>query len=196
MGVQLGKGSTGSVYEGKDLQSEQTVAVKVIELATIDNEVTHYLLEMEKKALMAIESPYVLKGLKIWQDKKFCFMVSEHCNGGTLKQHIYKKGKLEEEESLDLIRKVLEGYQHLVNKKIVHRDLKPANIMLHDKSPKIIDFGYCEISGYKKPSLEYNVGSPSYMAPESFDLNIYNEKTEIWAIGVILFECVTGRTID
>ena len=54
MGVQLGKGSTGSVYEGRDLRKNSTVAVKVIELASIDNEVTQYLLEMEKKALMSI----------------------------------------------------------------------------------------------------------------------------------------------
>ena len=86
---------------------------------------------MEKKALMAVDNPYVLKGLKIWQDKKFCFMVSEHCNGGTLKQYIHKNGKLDENKSLDLIQKLLEGYQQLVNKKIIHRDLKPANIMLH-----------------------------------------------------------------
>jgi len=55
-----------------------------------------------------------------------------------------------------------------VEKGIVHRDLKPANIMLHNGKPKIIDFGYSEIRGFSKPLLEYNVGSPSYMAPESF----------------------------
>lgn len=60
---------------------------------------------------------------------------------------------------------LLLGYQALVEKGIVHRDLKPANIMLHEGTPKIIDFGYCEVAGYPKPSLEYNVGSPSYMAP-------------------------------
>lgn len=177
MATQLGKGSTGSVYSGKDLRSGEKVAVKIIELSTIDNEVTQYLLEMEKKALLAINSPYVLKGHKIWQDHKFCFMVTEYCNGGTLKNYIQKKGKLDEEKSLALVRNILEGYQHLVKKGMVHRDLKPANIMIHEDSPKIIDFGYCEIEGYSKPSLEYNVGSPSYMAPESFDLNIYNEKT-------------------
>ena len=52
-----------------------------------------------------------------------------------------------------------------MDNQIVHRDLKPANIMMHDDNPKIIDFGYCEIEGYKKPDLQYNVGSPSYMAP-------------------------------
>ena len=92
-------------------------------------------------------------------------MVTEYCNGGTLKQYIQKNGKLDEDKSVLFVHKILEGYQHLVDKKIVHRDLKPANIMIHNDCPKIIDFGYCEIDGYQKPSLEYNVGSPSYMAP-------------------------------
>ena len=92
-------------------------------------------------------------------------MVTEFCNGPTLKQHIKSNGQLSEEKSLEIIQCVLEGYQNLVQKKVIHRDLKPANIMLHDSLPKIIDFGYCEIDGYDKPSLEYNVGSPSYMSP-------------------------------
>ena len=86
---------------------------------------------MEKKAVMAINNPYVLKGLKIWQDNKYCFMVTEYCNGGTLKSYIHKKGKLSEDKSIDLVHKILDGYQHLVKKGIVHRDLKPANIMMH-----------------------------------------------------------------
>lgn len=57
------------------------------------------------------------------------------------------------------------GYKKLREKRIVHRDLKPANIMFHNGNPKIIDFGYCEVEGSAKPSLNYNVGSPSYMAP-------------------------------
>ena len=66
-------------------------------------------------------------------------MVTEYCNGGTLKQYIHRNGKLDEEKSLNLIKKLLEGYQHLVHKGIVHRDLKPANIMLQNECPKIIE---------------------------------------------------------
>lgn len=68
--------------------------------------------------------------------------------------------------------------------------------MFAENLPKIIDYGYCDIHGFSKPPQKYNVGSPSYMAPESHQHNIYSEKTEIWALGVILFEMLTGRTID
>ena len=64
----LGKGATGCVYFGKDLKNDFTVAVKIIKLETIDNEVTEYLLKMEKCALMLLNSPFVLKGLKNWQN--------------------------------------------------------------------------------------------------------------------------------
>ncbi len=66
---------------------------------------------------------------------------------------------------MEVIGGVLEGQMELVAKGVIHRDLKPANIMMHDGLPKIIDFGYCEIKGRVTPDLEYNVGSPSYMAP-------------------------------
>lgn len=77
------------------------------------------------------------------QDGRYCFMVTEYCNGGTLKKCIQEQGKLEEGRALGIVRSLLEGYQCLVNGKVVHRDLKPANIMLHNNNPKIIDFGYC-----------------------------------------------------
>jgi serine/threonine protein kinase len=92
--VVLGKGSTGSVYEGQDLRNGSKVAVKVIDLATIDNEVMEYLLSMEKTALMTLNSPSILKGLRVMQDQKFCFIVTEYCNGGTLKNYIQSKGLL------------------------------------------------------------------------------------------------------
>jgi serine/threonine protein kinase len=58
---------------------------------------------------------------------------------------------------------------------------------MHNGHVKIIDFGYCEIKGYKRPEIDYNVGSPSYMSPESFSKNQYSEKSEIWAVGVTFY---------
>ena len=144
------------------------MAIKVINLRTIDNEVTKYLLRMEKIAVMSTDSPFVLRGVKTFQNKQSCYIITELCNGGSLKTQLRMSGALSEEQSMRYLVEILRGECSLIEKGIVHRDLKPANILLHNGSIKIIDFGYCEIKGHAKPSLDYNVGSPSYMAPEAF----------------------------
>jgi serine/threonine protein kinase len=141
------------------------VAVKIIDLRTVDNEVTQYLLDMEKAAIMSVVNPNVLRGLKVTQNNRFCFIVTELCNGGSLKSLIRSNGPLGEEKSTKILVELLKGMCSIIGKGILHRDLKPANILFHNGQAKIIDFGYCEIKGYPKPDLEYNVGSPSYMSP-------------------------------
>jgi serine/threonine-protein kinase ULK/ATG1 len=96
---------------------------------------------------MTANNPYVLRGLKMAQDSRYCFMVTEFCNGGTLKKEIKSapRGYLSEDRAMSILYYLLLGYSSLVEKGIVHRDLKPANIMLHNGKPKIIDFGFCEV---------------------------------------------------
>lgn len=79
---------------------------------------------------------------------------------------------------------------------MVHRDLKPSNILMKGGQPKISDFGYCEVAGVKKPSMYYNVGSPSYMPPEAYIKNFYSEKSDVWAVGMIFYEMLKGATLD
>jgi serine/threonine protein kinase len=90
----LGKGSTGQVYVGKSLKDLSSVAVKVIDKKTIDNEVTSYLLTMEKTALMTVDNPFVLKGIKVFDDNLSFYLVTEICSGGTLKENIKDHGLL------------------------------------------------------------------------------------------------------
>lgn len=76
MDVVLGQGSTGCVYQGLHMKTGNKVAIKVVDLSTIDNEVASYLLTMEKTALMIVNNPYVLQGLKVAQDSRYCFMIT------------------------------------------------------------------------------------------------------------------------
>lgn len=84
----------------------------------------------------------------------------------------------------------------------MHRDLKPDNIIFKtrsdsDKRLAIIDFGYCEMEEVpNKPQMYYNVGSPKYMAPEAFKNSRYSEKSDIWALGIIFYEMLVGKTCD
>lgn len=83
-------------------------------------------------------------------------------------------GRLEEAEAIYFFRGLVNGYAECVKQGIIHRDLKPSNVLLSEGVPKIIDFGYAEIAGVPKPKMYYNVGSPSYMAPESILDNVYS----------------------
>lgn len=74
-------------------------------------------------------------------------------------------GRIGEDEALDMFDLVVDGYKCCVDHGVIHRDIKPANILVHDGVPKISDFGYCQVAGIPKPQLQYNVGSPCYMAP-------------------------------
>ena len=90
---------------------------------------------------------------------------------------------------------LMEGYREIYDHQIVHRDLKPANLLITDsKILKIADFGFgIKSKELAKPS-KYNVGSPLYMAPESLKKNEYSYKTDLWSIGIIFFEMLTGDT--
>lgn len=108
---------------------------------------------MEKIALMTVVNPHILRGLKVIQNNHFCYLITELCNGGSLKTCIKVNGSLGEEKSLNFLIEILKGECSLIGKGIIHRDLKPANILLHNGQVKIIDFGYSEIKGHKKPNL-------------------------------------------
>lgn len=95
---QIGKGSSGKVYQGShshdpgiDTRNNRQVAIKAIDMSTITNEVTQYLLESEKQALLNIKSPYVINAIEIIQNKKYCFIISELYKGGTLKEQIQSR---------------------------------------------------------------------------------------------------------
>ena len=98
---------------------------------------------------------------------------------------------------MGLFRKITEGTQALTHEYMIHRDLKPANVMVDSKgSVKIIDLGYCEIIMAKKVMKTFNVGSPSYMAPEAYNKTLYSQKSDAWALGMILYEMLHGSTLD
>ena len=98
---------------------------------------------------------------------------------------------------MPIFRKIINGYCSIIDGLFIHRDLKTANIMLREnKDPVIIDFGYCEMIMGKRPLIRYNVGSPSYMSPEAYESSRYSEKSDVWALGVILYEMLMGKTLD
>jgi serine/threonine-protein kinase ULK/ATG1 len=90
------------------------------------------------------------------------------------------------------MQQIVAGYLNFAKKNIIHRDLKPANILMCDGQLKIADFGFAIKVCDAAKSNKYNVGSPLYMAPESLRRNEYTLKTDIWSLGIIFYEMLTG----
>jgi serine/threonine protein kinase len=97
---------------------------------------------------------------------------------------------------MTILKGIVSGCKTFHERGVVHRDLKPSNILMKAGVPKVSDFGYCEITGGKKPRVYYNVGSPSYMPPEAYIKNYYSEKSDVWGVGMIYYEMLKGSTLD
>ena len=143
-----------------------------------------------------LNHPNIVKTHEIFDNEKYYFMIMDYCPGGELFDYIVKKIRLNEEESSFFFYQIINAVEYIHSKGIVHRDLKPENLLLNDKNKlKIIDFG---LSNYFFPDSEKNLlktpcGSPCYAAPEMVSGNNYNGfKTDIWAIGIILYAMLVG----
>lgn len=188
----LGKGTFAKVFPGR--YKDNIVAVKIITTKHLESNIALQL-ERELQVIRILQTnPHknVASYYKIFQSDDKMIIVMELCSGGELTKYI-KQG-LDYERVKDYFMQILDGYKHLLELNIVHRDIKSANILLsHDKKTiKFIDFGLSKVF-----SVDLNqtiCGSPLYMAPEVLDHQDYDSKSDIWSIGVLLYEMVYGYT--
>ena len=124
--------------------------------------------------------------------KTHIYIVLEYCPHGDLASYIQQKKKLSEPNIVDIMTQIINGYKYLAKEGILHRDLKPANVLRNGKVWKISDFGFSIRSGTFVDDI--NVGTPLYMPLESLVKSYYSVKTDIFALGVILYELLHGRT--
>ncbi len=187
----LGKGSFGFVWlaEKQTLLTKTEVALKLMHNATIDHE------SVAQEAALWVKAsghPNVLPIIEAdCFDDEFV-IVSEYASGGTLAEFLaHRNGNpLPPSQILELVGDILKGLTHLHQRSIIHRDLKPANILFQGGIPRIADFG---ISRFADQDDSKDVaGTFSYMAPEAFT-GIRNEQTDIWSMGVILYELICLR---
>lgn len=139
-------------------------------------------------------SSNIIEVFDILTTKNNTYIITELCEGGDLSKLIAAKRGLPEAEAINILRQIVDGYSEISSNRIIHRDLKPANILLKDNKIKIADFGFAMRASDSRKYSSYNVGSPIYMPPEALNDNKYSYKSDIWAIGVIFFELLTGRT--
>ena len=171
------------------------MAVKVIDMRMIKGEVHKNLLASEIEVLKSLKgSQGIIDMFDIYNTRNNTYIITELCEGGDLSKMISTRKNLPESEAIPLMNQILEGYVYMQGRGIIHRDLKPANVFLKNGEPKIADFGFAMRQCDCKKYSSYNVGSPIYMPPEALNENKYSFKSDIWALGVIYFEMLTGKT--
>ncbi len=185
----LGGGRFGDVFLAQDTILEKKFALKI---SRMKKEVM-LMLKDEARLLASLNHPNIVRFYNIdFIDEKFV-MVMEYIRGKTLRDVISDQG-IDIELAINIISQVLDGLNYAHKKGVLHRDLKPENILIDERmardSVKITDFGLALFIKSKTISTSV-AGTPVYMAPESWSGN-YSEKSDIWSVGIILYELLTG----
>ena len=191
----IGEGGMGTVFKGRDVLLEREVALKVLrpELARQPQLVERF--RHEAITLARLDHPYVARLHALLPHGPDFVMVMEFVRGETLEALLRRHGALTLSQAVRLFGQVLEGIAHAHQLGIVHRDLKPANLMLTDGGTiKVMDFGIARLLGQARQTRTGRiVGTLEYMAPEHVRGQETDARSDIYALGVVLYELVTGR---
>ncbi|DBB04351.1 TPA: hypothetical protein ACH3X1_012838 [Trebouxia sp. C0004] len=148
----------------------------------------------EVKVLSDLDSPYIIKFFDSFLDQGKLYIATEFASKGSVHELINKfKGQVPEDVCWKLLIQTTLGLQHMHQKGILHRDVKSLNLLLDaNRQVKIADLGIATVLSSPKGFAETLVGTPYYLSPELCEGKPYNEKSDIWALGVVLYECCTG----
>ncbi len=196
----LGEGGMGVVWEARDEATGELRALKFLHPSRSDAE-AEARFQREARAAIAVSHPNVARVLEVSElPAGSPFLVMERLHGETLRQRLDRRGRLSLDEAPRILSAVVQGVQAIHGAGIVHRDLKPENVFLtEDGGVKVLDFGIAKVlaPGHDARSLTRTgamIGTLYYMAPEQvFADGDIDGRADVWALGVLLFECLVGQ---
>jgi serine/threonine protein kinase/Flp pilus assembly protein TadD len=192
---ELGKGGMGSVYKVLDKEIDEKIALKFLNPEVAANEKTITRFRNELKTARKISHKNVCRIYDLSKGKGIYYITMEYVAGDDLKNVVRMMGQLGIGKALFIAKQVCEGLIQAHKKGVVHRDLKPQNIMLdRDGNARIMDFGIArslETKGVTDTGMM--IGTPEYMSPEQVEGEEANQRSDIYSLGVIIYEMVTGR---
>ena len=184
---ELGRGGFGVVYEARDRNLGRQVAVKVVRPGRITEEEGK--VSREAEAIARLSHPNLITLHEVGRSEHGPFLVFELLRGKTLDLRI-EEGPLPVQEAVHIATEVARGLAHAHAEGVIHRDLKPANVFVTNKGQvKILDFGMAHAFGRRRLSG----GTPAYMAPEQWEDAPEDERTDVFALGVMLYRMLTGE---
>ena len=204
----LGVGGMGEVYLAKDSRLERTVALKVISPDVSADKRRMQRFRQEAKVASSLNQPNILTIFEFGEVDGLTFLATEFIDGQTLRDHLRNK-RLKAAETLDIAIQVVAALDAAHEARIVHRDIKPENVMIRrrDHVVKVLDFGLAKVTEKRSQALGEQeseaatavktapgmlMGTVNYMSPEQARVLEVDERTDIWSVGVILYEMLTG----
>ncbi len=191
----IGVGGMAVVYKAHDNVENRTVAIKILKEEFVSNDDFIRRFKNESKAIAVLSHPNIVKVYDVSFGDLIQYIVMEYIDGITLKEFIEKQGSLRWQDAIYFTIQILKGLQHAHDKGIVHRDVKPQNIMvLSDGSIKVADFGIARFSRNEQRTItDKAIGSVHYISPEQARGEKTDEKADIYSVGVMLYEMLTGQ---
>jgi serine/threonine-protein kinase len=191
----LGKGGMGEVYRAEDLKLQQTVALKFLPIDLDDNPSRLELFLNEVRIARRVSHPNVCRVYDIDESNGQHFLSMEYIDGEDLGALLRRIGRLPEDKALEISRQLCAGLGAAHKQSVLHRDLKPANIMLDGKGKvRITDFGLAVLKE-QLGSVEVRSGTPAYMSPEQLKGLEVTERSDIFSLGLVLYEIFTGKRV-
>lgn len=186
----IGRGAFSKIYAGYTLFSNKSVAIKRIKSYKYKKNTK--LIDREIEIMKTLTNPNIIRLFDVIRDKNTMFIVMEMCENGDFAKFLNNR-PLKEKHAHRFLHQITNGLKYLHEHKIIHRDLKPHNILITKNFIlKISDFGLAKI--LDDDMSETICGSPLYMAPEILTYKPYDNKADLWSVGVILYEMLSGTT--
>lgn len=191
----IGVGGMAVVYKAYDTIDDRTVAVKILKDEFLGNQEFIRRFKNESKAIAVLDHPNIVKVYDVSFGDRLQYIVMEYIDGISLKEYLNQQKEIRWKEALHFTMQILRALQHAHEKGIIHRDIKPQNIMLlQDGTIKVTDFGIARFSHSETRTMtDKAIGSVHYIAPEQARGDLTDDKADIYSVGVMLYEMITGQ---
>jgi serine/threonine-protein kinase len=193
----IAQGGMSDIYRAFDLLSGKEVALKIPDKNMIGDPAQYERFQRELEVMRTLKHPAIQRGLGSGRYNNTPYLVTEIVAGESMRDLVKRSAPMSPDAAVSLTRKIADGLAHCHDHEIIHRDIKPENILIApDGQPVILDFGLALTKGAHRvtyANLSGAAGTPDYMAPEQVEGHRGDRRTDLYALGIILYELLTGR---
>ncbi|CAG9619755.1 Stk1 family PASTA domain-containing Ser/Thr kinase [Sutcliffiella rhizosphaerae] len=191
----IGGGGMANVYLAHDIILDRDVAVKVLRLDFANDEEFIRRFRREAQSATSLDHPNIVSIYDIGEEDDIYYIVMEHVSGKTLKQYIQQYAPVEQYNTVEIMNQLTSAISHAHDNGIIHRDIKPQNILIDDYGTiKVTDFGIAmALSSTTITQTNSLLGSVHYLSPEQARGSLATKKSDVYALGIVMFELLTGR---